>query len=142
MDQLFDRLVTNDVLRAATRDRFRSRNFTDAVESAFKCLANAVKERSGQHQKDGADLMRHVFGAQSPILRINALKSRSDKDEHDGYRDIFAGVMTSIRNPRAHEHMIKDSPAITLELLAMANHLMRKLEGTTKNGTQTEETAP
>ena len=142
VDQLFDRLVTNDVLRAATRDRFRSHNFTDAVEAAFKCLANAVKERSGNHEKDGADLMRHVFGAQSPLLKLSALRSRSEKDEHNGYRDIFAGVMTGIRNPRAHEHAIQDNPAVALELLTMANHLMRKLDSATKNDANVEEPTP
>ena len=139
VDLLFDRLVTNDPLREATRTRFRSRNFADAVQAAFKCLANAVKEKSGDHERDGADLMRHVFGAQSPLLKLNALQSRSDKDEHNGYRDIFAGAMTGIRNPRAHEHEIKDNPAITLELLTMANHLMRKLDGAMKNDALSEE---
>ena len=45
IDQLFDRLVTNDPLRQATRSRFISSNFADAVEAAFKCLNNTVKER-------------------------------------------------------------------------------------------------
>ena len=142
MDQLYDRLVTNELLRAATRDRFRSRNFTDAVEAAFKCLANAVKERSGNYERDGADLMRHVFGAQSPLLKFSSLRSQSEKDEHNGYRDIFAGVMTGIRNPRAHEHAIKDNPAVALELLTMANHLMRKLDSATKNDAKVEEPTP
>ena len=136
---LFDRLVTIERLRKATRNRFRSRNFADAVEAAFKCLANAVKEKSGHGEKDGASLMRHVFGDQSPLLNLNARQSLSEKDEHNGYRDIFAGVMTGIRNPRAHESEIKDSPAVALELLAMANHLMRKLESATKNDAQPEE---
>lgn len=141
-DLLFDRLVTNERLRKATIGRFRSRNFTDAVEAAFKCLANSVKEVSGHNERDGADLMRHVFGAQSPLLRLNALQSRSDKDEHNGYRDIFAGAMTGIRNPRAHEHESKDNLVIALELLTMANHLMRKLDGATKNDTPSEDSTP
>ena len=132
VDLLFDRLVTNESLRKATRDRFRSRNFADAVETAFKCVANAVKDKASQHDRDGVSLMRHVFSDNSPLLALNALQSQSDKDEQSGYRDIFAGVMTGIRNPRAHEHEIKDNPAAALELLAMANHLMRKLETATR----------
>lgn len=142
LDQMFDRLVTNELLREATRIRFRSQNFTDAVEAAFKCLASAVKEKSGHYERDGAELMRHVFGTSSPLLELNARGSRSEKDEHDGYRDIFAGVMIGIRNPRAHEHAIKDNPAVALELLTMANHLMRKLENATQYGAQFEESTP
>lgn len=142
VDQLFDRLVTNQLLREATRNRFRNRNFTDAVEAAFKCLANAVKERSGHYERDGADLMRHVFGSRSPILQLNARESQSEKDEHDGYRDIFAGVMTGIRNPRAHEYAIKDDPTVALELLTLANHLLRRLDNAAKADAQLEESAP
>ena len=139
VDLLFDRLVTNEFLQKATHDRFRSRNYADAVEAAFKCLANAVKEKSGDLHKDGPNLMRHVFSERSPLLKFNARESQSERDEHNGYRDIFAGVMTGIRNPRAHEHEMKDSPAVALELLAMANHLMRKLESATKNDAPPEE---
>ena len=46
--------------------------------------------------------------------------------------DIFAGSMTGIRNPRAHEHDLVDEPEVALELLALANHLMRKLDAATK----------
>ena len=45
--------------------------------------------------------------------------------------DIFAGVMGGIRNPRAHEHEIVDDPEAALEMLIIANHLMRKLEHST-----------
>ena len=131
VNQLFDRLVTNESLRQATRQRFLSRNFADAVEAAFKCLNNAVKAKSGHDERDGADLMRHVFSAKAPLLKLNEFKSQSDKDEHNGYREIFAGVMTGIRNPRAHEHLVKDNPPVALELLTVANHLMRRLENAT-----------
>ncbi len=132
VNQFFERLVTNENLRQATEKRFLSRNFADAVEAAFKCLNNAVKAKSGHVEKDGADLMRHVFSANAPQLQLNALQSQSDKDDQNGYREIFAGVMTGIRNPRAHEHELTDNPAVALELLAMANHLMRRLENATR----------
>ena len=142
IDDLFDRLITNEILHKATSKRFRDRQFADAVEAAFKCFANSVKEVSGHSERDGAVLMRHVFGAQSPLLKLNPLQSQSEKDEHNGYRDIFAGAMTGIRNPRAHEHETKDDPMVALELLTMANHLMRKLDRATKNDTQSEEPRP
>ena len=68
VDLLFDRLVTNDPLRQVTRTRFRSRNFADAVEAAFKCLDNAVKEKSGLSDKSGSDLMFTAFNEKNPVL--------------------------------------------------------------------------
>ena len=50
---------------------------------------------------------------------------------------IFAGSMTGIRNPRAHQHDLMDDPEVALELLGLANHLMRKLDAATKNEPET-----
>ena len=77
--------------------------------------------------------MRAAFSANSPILYLNSFLSISDKDEQRGYMEIFAGVMTGIRNPRVHEHDMEDDPQVALSLLAFANHLMWMLEGSTKD---------
>ena len=47
--------------------------------------------------------------------------------------DLFAGSMTGVRNPRAHEYKLTDEPEVALELLILANHLMRKLQAATKS---------
>ena len=99
----------------------------EAVERAFIYVSNKVKWKSGLVDKDGADLMRAAFSANSPALMLNEFKTISHKNEQRGYMDIFAGVMTGIRNPRAHEHDLVDSPDVALELLIIANHLMRKI---------------
>ena len=127
----FDQLVTNGLIREASRKRFLDGQYSDAVEAAFKCVNNAVKHISGA-ALDGADLMRTVFSANSPVLRFNAFQSQSDKNEQQGYMDIYAGSMTGIRNPRAHQHDLVDEPEVALELLVLANHLMRKLDAATK----------
>ena len=128
----FDELVTNGPLREASGQLFRDRHYTRAVEEAFKCLNNIAKDKSGHTEKDGADLMKTVFSANSPVLKLNNLESRSKRDEQQGYMEIFAGSMTGIRNPRAHEHGLVDDPEVALELLVLANHLMRKLDSATK----------
>ena len=133
LPQLFDQLVTNKKLQEASRKRFLDKHYSDAVEAAFKCLNNVVKDKSGIVRQDGAGLMRTAFSANSPVLRLNAFESTSDRDEQQGYMDIFAGSMTGIRNPRAHEHQPSDEPEVALELLVLANHLMRKLDSTTKD---------
>ena len=76
--------------------------------------------------------MRYVFSEKAPTLKLTAMKSRSQKDEQNGYRDIFAGGMTGIRNPRAHEHSLEDDPVEALEMLTLANHLMGKLHASTR----------
>ena len=126
----FDEMVTSQDLVDATRQLFVDGHYSNAVEDAFKYLNNAVKEKSGL-AADGASLMTSVFSANAPILNFNSFQTQSERDEQLGYMQIFAGVMSGIRNPRAHEHDIMDDPETALEMLIIANHLMRKLEHST-----------
>ena len=129
---LFGELITDEKLQDASGRLFRDQHFARAVEEAFKCLNNTVKLKSRLTGQDGPALMRSAFSANSPILRLNALETQSHRDEQQGYMDIFAGSMTGVRNPRAHENELTDEEDVALELLVLANHLMRKLAATTK----------
>ena len=135
----FEELVTHHQLQRVSGPLFRDRHYARAVEEAFKLLNNAVKEKSEIANQDGAGLMRAAFSANSPIILLNTFQSQSDRDEQQGYMDIFAGSMTGIRNPRAHEHGLADGPEVALELLVLANHLMRKLDAATKREPPTPE---
>ena len=77
-------------------------------------------------------MMMAVFERAKPILRINAGKTQSDGDEQDGYKFIFAGAMLGIRNPRSHLHDVNDEAAVAIEMLVLANHLMRVTERAVK----------
>lgn len=134
----FEQLITDNQLREVSGSLFRYRHYAWAVEEAFKFLNNAVKDKSGIDRQDGAALMRAAFSANSPVLFLNAFQSQSDRDEQLGYMEIYAGSMTGIRNPRAHEHGLADGPDVALELLVLANHLMRKLDAATKQGPPAE----
>ena len=135
----FAELVTNSRIQEVSGPLFRDRHYARSVEEAFKLLNNAVKEKSGIANQDGAALMRSALSANSPVLYLNAFQSQSERDEQQGYMDIFAGSMTGIRNPRAHDHQLADAPDVALELLILASHLMRKLEGATQKESEATE---
>jgi uncharacterized protein (TIGR02391 family) len=121
--ELYDILVKSKAIRDATRKLFVDRHYARAVEEAYKCLDNVVRDKSGL-SISGKDLMDKAFSEKNPILKLNALKTTSERDEQIGYMLIFGGCMTGIRNPRAHEHQLWDSPDVALEMLVWANHLM------------------
>lgn len=129
--RLFDVLVTDPDLARWTRRLFRDGHFARAVEEAFKCLNNIVKNKS-RSMTDGAPLMQHAFSADKPILKLNRLKSQSERDEQRGYMEMFAGAMRGIRNPRAHDHELEDHPEAALELLTIANHLIVRAKAATR----------
>lgn len=83
-------------------DLFQDGYHWEAVFAASKALVNYVKERSSQHQLDGAPLMRTVFSPNNPILSFNNLVDQTDRDEQEGMMHLFEGVVLGIRNPGGH----------------------------------------
>ena len=127
----FDLLVTDGGLRQTCRNLFVDGHHAEAVRKAYTYIDNQVRDKSGQVEKYGADLMHAVFSANKPLLKVNDLQTRSDWDEQKGYMEMLAGAMIGIRNPRSHEYDFVDRPEEALELLVMANHFMRMLNKAT-----------
>ena len=125
---LYDVLITDGSLRQATHRLYRNGHFAEAVEAAYKVVNNTVKKKASTPEKDGTPMMQAVFAGENPILRLNALRTQTDRNEQEGYKFIFAGAMLGIRNPRAHEHEVADEAAVAIEMLVLANHLLRLLD--------------
>ncbi len=123
----YDRFITSNPLQSATRKLYGDGHYARAVEEAYKCLNHTVKIKSGA-SLDGVSLMQRVFSDKSPILKFNDLRTSSQRNEQAGYMMILAGCMLGVRNPRAHEHELSDSPNVAMELLIWANHLMRMVD--------------
>ena len=130
---IFDSLITNKQLKKVTKKLYKDGHHARSVEEAFKYLDNLVKRKSGINGT-GAKLMQAVFSADHPVLMLNAGESDSELDEQKGYLQIFAGCMTGIRNPRAHECDWEDNEEHALQLLVFANYLVERVENSKKVG--------
>ncbi len=124
---LFDATVTDETIRSTCRPLFAGGHYAVAAEKACICLETAVKELSGMDDRYGADLMQHVFRMESPVLRFNDLRSKSEKSEQQGYMHLYTGVMAGIRNPRAREPTFMDSPCTALRLIGFVDYLIGRL---------------
>ena len=88
--RLRERIVDPDLLKVS-EGLFEDGHHARAVEEVFKYLNNLVKIRSGRADLDGASLTKTALSANSPVLKLNAGATQSERDEQLGYMEIFAG---------------------------------------------------
>lgn len=127
---LFSEFVLDEDLKAKTERLFIDGHYARAVEEAYKYIDNLVKRRVHGlcNATSGANLMRTALSPNKPILMLNANLTEIDTDEQKGYMDIFAGCMTGIRNPRAHDTDLEDEREYALKLLSWADHLVFRVK--------------
>lgn len=101
--------------------------FAEATFEAFKWVDKVVRKLS-KSRKFGHAMMMDVFSETRPHLKLNGLIELSDIDEQLGYKFIFAGSQSAIRNPRGHETDIEDSLDECLDHLSLASLLIRRLD--------------
>ena len=122
---VFTHSVVEPEIVNVSRDLFASGHYNVAVNYAFLAVDKFVAEKTGINQS-GTTLMDQAFSPKSPKLFWSERLNQSEVDEHRGYHQIYAGAMIGIRNPTAHEFAWVDSPELALELLMLAQHLLRK----------------
>lgn len=122
-------IIHPDIVRIA-KNKFEDGYFADAVESALKQVNKRVKDyvrgKTGQ-ELDGAALMNCAFSLGKPVITLDDLKTDTGQSIQKGYMQVFAGSMTGIRNPKAHDNItIEEARAI--HFLFLASLLMCKLD--------------
>lgn len=110
------------------RKLFDDGYWEQSVFEAFKFIEKEVKRISGLRGKTGYPLMMDAFNENNPKVQLNGLATESETDEQMGFKFIFAGAATGIRNPRGHEVDIGDTPDEALDYLALASLLLRRLD--------------
>lgn len=125
---LFDQLRLHPKIIGVGRALFMDGYFAQAIFEAYKAVNNEVKRVPGLESKDGRDLMAAAFNERNPVIRLNPLRSESDRNEQEGFKFIFMGAITGIRNPKAHEYIDQRDPYKTLEYLGLASLLLKRLD--------------
>ncbi|APX11020.1 TIGR02391 family protein [Tateyamaria omphalii] len=122
---VFARTVVEPEIVEVSRDLFASGHYNLAVHNAFKAVDNFVRTKSGSGQS-GTSGMRVAFNNKEPKLVWSDRTNDAERDEQEGYSHIFAGAMLGIRNPVTHEFGWVSDEQTALELLVVAQHLLRK----------------
>ena len=122
-------LIHPDIVRVA-KTRFETGYYADSVETALKHVNSSVKaivQRNTGKELDGADLMRQAFTPNNPVITIETLATDSGRSVQQGFMEIFAGSMTGIRNPKAHQ-IVDIGPEREIHFIFLASMLMDTLD--------------
>ncbi len=122
----FEERNISEELYSISMDLFDNAHYSQATFESFKYLDILVQNLS-KESESGYKLMMKVFSETKPKLKLNNLSTSSEIDEQMGYKMIFAGGMSGIRNPRGHEFRIKDDIDLCLDHLAFVSMLLRKI---------------
>jgi len=122
----FDERNIHPEIGQITLKLFNDGHYSQATFEAFKYLDNCVKKLAGINES-GFKLMMAAFAESNPKIKLTALSTQSEIDEQSGFKFIFAGSMSAIRNPRGHD-ITTDPIDRCLDHLSFASVLLRRLE--------------
>jgi uncharacterized protein (TIGR02391 family) len=114
----------HSAVQKAAAELYAGGHYATAIEAATKALEVAVREQSGLPA--GGNLMGRAFADDGP-LDVHHHEGVTGKDEQTGFRFLYMGAATALRNPRHHE-FITDDPVSALEHLALISLLLRRLD--------------
>jgi len=123
----FDERNIHPAITAVSLKLFDDGHYSQATFEAFKYLDIQVRKLS-KINESGFKLMMAALSETNPRIRLTPLSNQSEIDEQVGYKHIFAGAMSAIRNPRGHDINI-DPIDRGLDHLSFASVLLRRLEG-------------
>lgn len=118
---LIDERLWNEIKR-----NYLGEQYSNAVLDAVQFLGDLIREMSGE-DGDGYSLIGTVFNTKNPKIKVNHLRTQTDKDIQSGIMLLLQGFYRAIRNERVHEKKI-DTEQDAYEIILFVNHIIRIID--------------
>jgi uncharacterized protein (TIGR02391 family) len=102
VQKILDTFSLHPILLPDCKDMFINGHINESVRKALERYEKLVQDLSGVHNKQGSDLMAHVFNEQTPKVKLNALNSPQEINKQIGYKFVAMGIMHWWRNNLSH----------------------------------------
>jgi uncharacterized protein (TIGR02391 family) len=100
---------------------------SEAVFEALRLVEQRVRSLTASDDS-GPTLMESVFDARHPQLDVTTATGQSAEDEQEGFRLLFMGAALGLGSPQGRSGAVHPPLDETLEYLALASMLMRRLD--------------
>lgn len=129
---LLQRRGAHPEVLAYCRPQLLRTDYYEAVFEATKGLGSRLRQLAGV-DGDGYNLVESTMAGKAPVLRINPLSTRTERDEQLGVANLAKGLFSSFRNPAAHEPRIEWSLSEqdALDVLGTLSLIHRRLDSAT-----------
>ncbi|WP_338481354.1 TIGR02391 family protein [Rhodococcus sp. DN22] len=129
---LLVRRDAHDAVLAYCRTELLRTDFYEAVFEAIKGLGSRIRQMT-KTEGDGYGLIDATMCGKEPVLAINNLNTRTDRDEQLGVANLAKGLFSAFRNPVAHEPRLEwqMSEQDALDVLGTLSLIHRRIDAAT-----------
>lgn len=117
---------------SVSKNQFIDGYYAEAAENAFKEINSRVKKiyhilDPTSSIPDGKDVMNKVFTPNNPMLELCDRSTDSGQNIQLGFKEMFSGSMSALRNPKAHDNIQLTSDDAMRQII-FASMLMYKID--------------